>query len=420
MSERVLPKHHQLFRQEIETWLEEKIITQQIAETLAARYPNIPHKINATAALLIVGAVLIGLGTILFIAANWQHIAGLIKLALVFAAVVVSHYCGWRFEFEPGNRPKLGTALMLLGSFFFGGGIWLVAQLFNVPTDFSVGVLLWAVGTMASALVARSTTIGCLASILIAIWTFLNTDGKIFAACGPMEITFFSLGTIASLAMAAQIRSRASAWITLLSGTAWMVVASGSSAIPTLTWGLSLFVSYLWISKNRPLFSAPFKYVGSCASLVSLLGLTFNKASLELGNHVVFAFLVCVCLVISLLVIWRQKEHDTEAIGCIGVLLLAILTHCLPADAARLIGANIVYLAAIGGLIYSGLNKLQSQGLVNVGIVFFVLEIISRYFDYFFLMMDRSVFFIVGGIVLMVVGSIAENSRRKLIGGMQT
>jgi uncharacterized membrane protein len=56
--------------------------------------------------------------------------------------------------------------------------------------------------------------------------------------------------------------------------------------------------------------------------------------------------------------------------------------------------------------------RVNRPGLVNTAMVFVVLDIVARYFD-FFSMMDRSLFFVLGSLVLMVGGALVEKSRRR-------
>src|SRR5262249_42315450 len=115
MSQHLSPKQQKLVVSEIKSWSADSVIPAELAAALIGRYPPHAAAANIPGALTIVGAVLVGLGTLLFIAANWQALAVAAKLSLICAGIVVSHYFGWRLSFEPGNRPKLGAALLLLG-----------------------------------------------------------------------------------------------------------------------------------------------------------------------------------------------------------------------------------------------------------------------------------------------------------------
>jgi len=57
----------------------------------------------------------------------------------------------------------------------------------------------------------------------------------------------------------------------------------------------------------------------------------------------------------------------------------------------------------------------QKPVLVNLAVGFIVADICARYFDVFFSTMDRSLFFLLGGTCLMVIGAVAEKNRRRLL-----
>jgi uncharacterized membrane protein len=52
---------------------------------------------------------------------------------------------------------------------------------------------------------------------------------------------------------------------------------------------------------------------------------------------------------------------------------------------------------------------------INIGLLFFVLDVIARYFDFFWKLLPRSIFFIIGGIMLLLGGVILEKKRRKIL-----
>jgi uncharacterized membrane protein len=54
--------------------------------------------------------------------------------------------------------------------------------------------------------------------------------------------------------------------------------------------------------------------------------------------------------------------------------------------------------------------------LVNMAFLFFGLGLLSRYFDTFWTLLDRSYFFMAGGLLLIGGGYLLEKQRRKLTG----
>jgi uncharacterized membrane protein len=362
--------------------------------------------------------VLVGLGTLLFVAANWQDITVGIKLLLIVTAIISAHYFGWRLKFEPGNRPKLGSALLVLGSLFYGAGIWLIAQIFNIDASFSDGMLLWAIGTLATTLATRTVPLGCITAILLGTWSLAKLD-HLNASIEIAQIGYFAVNFIIAIGLAHFLRSRAVAWIGLITSGIFMVSWAGCNQ-SLLLWGVATFGGFLWCKEKRPLLASPFLYVSTISFLGSLLGGTtdayrwMSQADLPRLSITLFAATTAL-----MLVIWKSEKYKYEAIIALMLAVAGCVSYGYAEGATRAL-SNILLLSSIGGLAYTGLNRIQSAGLVNVAVVFFVIDVIARYFDFFYTMMNRSLFFIIGGIILMVVGSMAETGRRKLIEGLNT
>ncbi|MBC7997166.1 MAG: DUF2157 domain-containing protein [Leptolyngbya sp.] len=410
-------KHQKVVVGEISRWQTEGVIDDSLASSLILQYPDYQTGANVSGALSIAGASLVGLGSILFMAANWQQIPIILKLLLIFAAILISNFFGWKLRFEPGNRPKTGTGLLLLANIFFGAGIWLIAQIFNVDTHFPTGALLWALGTAFSALATGLVPLGCLASILGGLWLFVQQDWDTQRLVS--NLPYFLAYTSASFGLGYYLRSRAVMWVTLIAGSLWMLLSSPVRDIALLLWGVTVFAGYFGAREKHAHLSSPFLYAGSITILGSILftttfgGFHYEKISTELVP------IMSICLSVLGVVAWRVPKFKEEMLACAITVILFSL--CLGnAEASAKLVSNIAILGVIAGFIYTGLNRIHSTGLVNVAIVFFVFDIIARYFDYFYSMMNRSVFFLIGGVVLMVVGTLAEQGRRKMVEGLQS
>lgn len=92
-----------------------------------------------------IGALLIGAGVFSFIAANWQEITKPVKIGVIIAAMLSAYAGGW-FLKEKSGYVKTGGALILLGSIIYGGGIFLIAQMFNTRGNWPDGFILWLLG----------------------------------------------------------------------------------------------------------------------------------------------------------------------------------------------------------------------------------------------------------------------------------
>ncbi|MEE9234691.1 MAG: hypothetical protein V3U28_04520, partial [Candidatus Acidoferrales bacterium] len=66
------------------------------------------------------------------------------------------------------------------------------------------------------------------------------------------------------------------------------------------------------------------------------------------------------------------------------------------------------------GLIVFGV-RVRTGAYVNLGVVFFLALVVSRYFDQYWEYLPRSLFFIFGGVLLLGLGYVLEKKRRQWI-----
>jgi uncharacterized membrane protein len=395
-------------REEINTWDDQGLLPEGLADTLTARYPDPISGINATIIATIFGAILVGAGVLLFIAGNWDGLGAWLKVFLIAVSILLSSYFGWRCRFEPGNHPKLGTALLLIAQFFYGGGIWLIGQIFNLSTDFAAGLFLWTIGTLAVALATRLPTLSIMAAVLGGSWLINGIENNV------LQVLAF---TGISLVFSMYVRSR---WTLTCALVAAAIAVLTKSAVPPigLVWyGLALFTLRIAMKERSPIVDAPLKYAGAISAMLGFLTLTF-EATYNHSDNSFMAYGVCAlgCIVWA----WIKSSENEKQIlvGTMLSLLLSVCVFLIPGGAWQKLMTYSVDLIITAGMIYSG-ARLKDQSFVNMGIVFLALFVIARYFDSFFMALDRSAFFIVGGGLLLAAGYVMERSRRKLIQGWQ-
>jgi uncharacterized membrane protein len=105
-----------------------------------------------------------------------------------------------------------------------------------------------------------------------------------------------------------------------------------------------------------------------------------------------------------------------ESITVLVVTGSAYLLMLLPFDTAAPYIAllKLVLFGIIVGAIAAGFLT-HRGGLVNLGIAYFALDVISRYVDLAWGMLDTSLFFMLGGVLLLGGGFILERARRRLM-----
>ena len=155
---------------EAQAWVRDQLISAEQADAICARYPEPPAGRLAGQVVAVLGAVLLGLGVILFFAWNWDQLHRGFKLALLLGALIAAHAGGqWWLRPDSGRR-GLGEATALLGSLLFGAGLWLVSQVYHIDEHMPNAFLAWGLGVWLLAWLQPSSWQGTLAALLLTIW----------------------------------------------------------------------------------------------------------------------------------------------------------------------------------------------------------------------------------------------------------
>jgi uncharacterized membrane protein len=213
-------------RRELPQWRAEGLVGAGAAADLARRYHLDEEGVSvAAAAIYTLGALLIGGGVISFVAWNWDDLGRAAKLAILFAALLAAHGSGYWMWRIAGRLPKLGHALMLLGTLIFGASIGLVAQIFHIPSTAGTGYGLWAIGAAVAAWALGSVPNGVLGAVLAAIWgcaRVSETESLYAVVPYAVAVPFFPL--------AWRLRSRLLFFITAFASLFVMAYAATSEA----------------------------------------------------------------------------------------------------------------------------------------------------------------------------------------------
>jgi uncharacterized membrane protein len=106
--------------------------------------------------------------------------------------------------------------------------------------------------------------------------------------------------------------------------------------------------------------------------------------------------------------------------GLIGAIVLLMLANLFLGGVSGgwvAIAFNLLFFAGLLWLIYAGMYS-DDRFLVNLAFVFFGLTLLTRYFDTFWTLLNRSFFFMAGGLLLIAGGYALERKRRQITAGI--
>jgi uncharacterized membrane protein len=437
--------------QEIDIWLGSEIISEEQAYFLRSRYPEpkpADWRGRLVTVLSIMAASLLGMGVILFFASNWDAIPRYAKLFLSASMLVTVYATGYILRFNR-DYPRVGDALIFLGTILYGSAIFLVAQAFHIQEHFPNGLLLWAVGILAMALINRSPYIICLFTLVICAWSGMETfHFKNFGIFLPLVILclIFPLAYKYKNRLAVMFAVGSLGYF-LFEGAIYEADMINDFSVFVYLNLLLVFGLFLWVlgevqrlvpkySRYVPIYMAPALLI-SFSILYAFSFPSFFEEMMfdnDISGYIVpfFTLALLAGSIACLTFLKIKKDLQTgdllEAITAVAIMIIfSVFSYLIAPIYEESIGMGVVPLAIASFfniLLFSLCVAMIVQGyrkgrhlLINVGLFMFSLTVVTRYIDIFWDMMPTSLFFIIGGFLLLAGGIFLERQRRKLLGG---
>ena len=371
----------------LKRWTEAGLIDRALAARLRTHEESVQRSLNWPVLIATVfGAVTVGAGVLLFVAAHWDDLSPAGRFLLVLFMVLAFHLSAGFFA---SRSRRLDMALHTVGTAALGGGIFLTGQIFNLQEHWPGGILLWAIGAWVGWLVLRQWPQALLGALLTPAWLLGEWEVATEHHHNPYWIV--SVG-VASLSITyltiANVNDES-----LLKRSLKTVGALAS--LPAVIFALDARESfnYNWPA-TQPL-PTTLAAIGWFVAISAPLVLAFLFRRSAAWMNAVAALWI---FVLSLLPApWRHADAET-ALGFIVQTLGPLLWECLGAI----------------GLIAWGLRE-GSPGRVNLGMAGFGLAILAFYFSELMDKMGRSVSLIGLGVLLLLGGWLLERTRRRLV-----
>ncbi len=166
MARQISSSQFAFLERELDYCHKQGLITTDQRASILSEY-SVKPALSFIKVLVTIGAILVGLGVLSFIASNWDGLGKITKLALIILGFVGVNAAGYAVSF---NFPKTGKSLIYLGGLVYGAGIFLIGQIFNFGGDFTTAFLLWSLGIVPMALQQRDKFYLLFANILFLVY----------------------------------------------------------------------------------------------------------------------------------------------------------------------------------------------------------------------------------------------------------
>ena len=393
---------------EVSRWEADSIITAEQRQSILGSYdPSemAPGSHRAQGRLVtglsVIGAVLVGLGIIFFLAANWDGIDREVKLGGILAAIIAGHGLGYYLRYHRGYR-RVGSAMVLLACVIYGAGVHLVGQVYNVDVNDPRLMLFWFLGVLPLVYIVRSQPIQLLGVVLFLLAVGFRLPSWIGDVSRGEAILGVALFLILGL----------------------LILAVGR---------LKEEVSFL-----RP-YAEVFQLVGMITALGALFIFTFKdvfesfeqglyiQGETEVGYRAMIAAAGALTLVLVLVTAWlhRRNEREFTLTGIEGIAIAILLAAAYVVvgvntggEVLYAVAFNVLLGLALLGVLVSGYLR-GREAWVNIALVFIGIDVIARYFEYSWNLLDRSLIFVAAGVILLLGGFLVERGRQRMLRGIR-
>ncbi len=116
------------------------------------------------------GAILIGLGIVVYIGSNWKNLDSIFKLLILITAYLSSNIVSLKIK---SNYPKTSKAFLYLGILIYGAGLMLTQGMFKYYISFMPSGILFILGILPTAYVFKEEKLYIFTCILTLIFSFM-------------------------------------------------------------------------------------------------------------------------------------------------------------------------------------------------------------------------------------------------------
>jgi uncharacterized membrane protein len=410
-------------QKEMLAWQADNLLSEQQAQAILARYATRGSQLARTL-FSVIGAVVFGLGVILFFAWNWASMGHLSKLGVIFAALLTAHFAG--AYYRQRGQLALGEGLSALGTLLFGAGIFLISQIYHIDEHFPNAFIVWGSGALLLAWTLPSVVQGVLACILYALWlTFeLLQFHTAFDSAAPLL-------AVALLPLAWQQRSRLLFRLALLTSVYALLVAvlhdpDRRVLVDCMLIAFTLVAVSPAIRRSAfPIVADIPRDIGYAGYLVLLVILAFREGARLLNwvqqpeattQPVYFYVLAALALLTAVATIRTVAQARPVARANFALLLLTTLLVVLAGEGVWMtsyklwVWANVAALAHAVLWIIDGAQTQQGRK-VTLACLLFAAIAIPRFMDLFDSLLMRALLFLALGAGLFLVGNFYQ--RRK-------
>lgn len=379
-------------------WKEKDLITDEQVQNIKTFYKTQEVVWNLRSIwfiqiLSLIWAVFLWIWIILFFAANWDNFWDLFKTLLLVFTMLSVYLSGFYLYYINWHYQKTWYSLILLWTIIYWANIFLLGQIYNIWWDFYQAMMWWLIWVAPLAYITWFSALLVLSMWLFYVYLFSHIEHNFTI---NEWIYPFLIAVISSLFISISNLHKEN--FKNIYGKIWLLGIFISFFIFTFkdfyidwlnNWILWILLWILWVSLLIKLYS----YI----------------KRLDWDNKVQLLSILNIVVLIVLILKWYfYPESHGYYFDYNQIHNWQFLTDI------KIVFMNIYFVFLLIWSIYIWLVRSKSF-YINISILFLVIFILAKYFDWFYDMLDRWIFFMAWWVVFILVWFLLENQRKRLL-----
>lgn len=363
------------------------------------------------------GALMLAASVSAFVAANWQEIPRLVRLAGIL--IIIAGCFLPALLLQRRGYPAAADAAVTFATLCFGAGIALVGQMYHLPSDWPAGAMLVAIGGLIAAALTGKNGPLVIAFVAMMSWSC----GRLEAAQFREAHRSFLLLFVPGLLLALDRESRLLAHAAVVALSAWLfalLMPQGGAKVfyNLVDGGLAISAAYMaigllaldrgWpavIKKLLPWGAVVFGIL-LCVEITSVLDKSLFGA--HAATYVVYpAYGAALAALTAHAVLAQQRDSGRLvmiATCAVGLTIPLLFSGLAGADVLRRALVSIAVFVSAVGLIAGGL-LLGLRTFIVVGYAVFGVSILILLWQTIGTLLSQSLFFLAAGVALLVLAA---------------
>ncbi len=352
---------------DLKRWRDNGIVDADTARAIETDIAAHGRSASLPTIMAILGAALLCFAAMTFVAANWQELSKLTRLCILFGGLWGSYIAAW--VTQRASMPYIAEAAILLGSGLFGANIMLIAQIYHLDGNPPDAVFMWACGVLLAGIVLQSRPALALAIVLFSVWSWWEVVQQGAEAHFPFLI----------------------AWAACAIPIFWLRWKVGYHLLAVSLGGWIIGLGYVF--EDGDLFDTR-----AAHPLVVGIGLALTAVGIAArgvierwtgfgGPFVIYGLAVTYAGMFAM-----QFIDDTN----------------MPSITILALGSLILVLGAL----YYGVH-IDNRGLTRFAYLLFCIELLGLYFKTLGTLLDTALFFLIAGVIVIVLATIAGRLNRR-------